>query len=281
MEELNIIVKPRPGIIEFNNEELKAELAVQMKVYKEIPVNAENRTERKKNIATLRKIRRAVEDRWKEVKFAWMKPYNDFEVKVKELTTLIDEPIALIDDQVKELESRERMAKKAAIEQYFEEAAGEYTEWLTIEQIFDDKWLNASMSIKNVKDEMTQKLSDIRAALASLSLFVSEVKEDAVDRYKVDLNLTSALAYINRYEEQRARIQAAEEERRKKDQEAQLERERQRIREEERQRVREEEAIRQQAKAEVVKEIKAPITDEVVADAKVSAVYAVSASPEA
>ena len=156
----------------------------------------------------------------------------------------------------------------------------EYLDWLVFDQIYDEKWLNASVSMKTVNTEMTQKLSDIRSNLAALSLSVSDVKEEAIERYKADLNFTSALAYINQYEAQRARIQEAEEENRKKEQEAQLERERQRIREEERQRIREEEKIRQQAKAEVAQEIKAPITDEVVSNAKVSAVYAVSAPQE-
>lgn len=280
MEELKVIVNPQLGTIVFNNEELKEHLTGQMKVYKELPVNAENRTERKKDVATLRKYRKAVEDKRKEIKTLWMKPYEEFEGKVRELTTLIDEPITLISDQVKELESRERMEKKATIQKYFEEAAAEYLDWLVLDQIYDEKWLNASVSMKTVNTEMTQKLSDIRSNLAALSLSVSDVKEEAIERYKADLNFTSALAYINQYEAQRARIQKAEEENRKREQEAQLERERQRIRDEERQRIRDEEKIRQQAKAEVAQEIKAPITDEVVSNAKVSAVYAVSAPQE-
>lgn len=281
MEELNMIVKPQPGIIEFNNEELKAEFTEQMKIYEELPVSNGNRTERKKDVATLRKFKKALDERRKEVKSDWMKPYEVFEGKVKELIAIVDKPINMIDWQVKELESQERMAKKAEIERYFEEAAAEYTEWLAAEQIWDDKWLNASVTMKSVKQEMTDAIFAIRSALASLSFSVSDVKDEAIDRYKTDLNLTSAMGYINQYEAQKARIQQAEDERRKREQEEQLERERRRIREEERQRVREEEAVRQQARVEVVKEIKAPITDEVVADAKVSAVYAVSASPEA
>ena len=280
MEELKIIALPQLGSIQFNEEEVKAGLAEQMKVYKELPVSTENKADRKKDIATLRKMKKAVDDRRKEVKSIWMKPYDEFERKVKEVMSLIDEPINLIDDQVKELEDRERRQKKAEIREYFSTAAGEYTEWLTLEQIYDPKWENASVSLKKVREEIDQRINEIKAALASLSLSVSDVKEEAIERYKSDLNLTAALAYINQYEAQRARIQQAEAERRQREQEQMLERERQRIREDERRRAQEEQVIRQEARREVIEDIKQPISDEVVTGAKVTAVYTVSATPE-
>lgn len=280
MEELKIIALPQLGSIQFNEEEVKAGLAEQMKVYKELPVSAENKADHKKDIATLRKMKKAVDDRRKEVKSIWMKPYDEFERKVKEVMSLIDEPINLIDDQVKELEDRERRQKKAEIREYFSTAAGEYTEWLTLEQIYDPKWENASVSLKKVREEIDQRINEIKAALASLSLSVSDVKEEAIERYKSDLNLTAALAYINQYEAQRARIQQAEAERRQREQEQMLERERQRIREDERRRAQEEQVIRQEARREVIEDIKQPISDEVVTGAKVTAVYTVSATPE-
>lgn len=68
MEELKIIALPQLGSIQFNGEELKAGLAGQMEVYKELPVSAENKADRKKDIATLHKMKKTVDDRRKEVK---------------------------------------------------------------------------------------------------------------------------------------------------------------------------------------------------------------------
>lgn len=280
MEELKIIALPQLGSIQFNSEELRNALSVQMETYKSLPVSAENKAERKKDIATLRKLKKAIDDRRKEVKSIWLKPYDEFEHKVKEIMGLIDEPIFLIDDQVKELEDQERRQKKAEIIDYFTTAAEAYAEWLTLEQIYDERWENASVSMKKVREDMDQKLNEIKAALAALSMSISDVKEEAMERYKVDLNLTAALAYINQYEAQRARIQQAEDARRQEEQEQMLERERQRIREEERKRAQEEQAIRQEAQKEVIEEIKSPITDGFVSGAKVTAVYTVSATPE-
>ena len=179
------------------------------------------------------------------------------------------------------MESRERAEKRKQLREHFAAVAGDDAEWLSLEQIYDQKWENASVSVKKACEEIDGRLNEIRLALMSLNMSTSDVKGEAMERYKADLNLTAALNYINQYEAQKAKIQQAEEARRREEQEQALERERQRIREEERKRVREEEVIRRQAREETVQEIKRPITDEVVKDAKVSAVYAVSAAPEA
>lgn len=293
MNELQIVVDTKPGEITFNHQEIKAALMDQMKVYKDLPVTIDNRVERKKDIATLRKIKTAVDDRRKEIKQAWMKPYDAFENQVKELKGLIDEPINLLNDQVKELEEAERKEKREKLKEAFGEMAGDMTEWLDISQIYDSKWENATVSLKAAKAEMEQKISGIIDDLSVLNASTSDAKEHAIEIYMGDLDLAKAMKYINYYEAQAAEIRRKEEERKQREQEAALEAERQRIREEERRRIREEEEIRQKAleegrqkaleatkeeiRAEVVEEIKKPITDEIVTDAKISAIYVVSA----
>lgn len=280
MQELMVRARVMPGRIEFNEEEVKEQLALRMELYKGDIVTPQNKAERKKDIAVLRKLKKHVEDRRKEIKQEWQVPYMEFERKVKECLALIDEPVLLLDGQVKELEDQERLRRKRWIEERFALMAGELTEWLTLDQIYEVRWENVSSSAKKVEEELTKKLGEIRAALATLQLSVSDVAAEAVERYKLDLNLTAALAYINQYEAQKARIHEAEETRRRKEEEERLERERQRIREEERARIREEEMIRQAARQEVVREIKQPISDEIVKNAKVTAVYTISAKPE-
>lgn len=280
MNELNVRINQTEGTIDFNSEELKEQLAIRMDLYKTAVVTPENRVERKKDVATLRKLKKSVEDRSKEVKAVWMKPYESFESKVKEIVKLINEPILLIDSQVKELEEAERLKKKAEIESYFAQSAGALTDWLAIDQIYDNKWENASVSMKKVKEELDAKLNEIKAAMATLSLSISDVKEEAIERYKLDLNLTGAMAYINQYEAQRARIQAAEEERRRREEEERIQREMERARQEARRHVQEENRIKEETRQQVIQEVKAPITDEIVSNAKVSAVYAVSAPEE-
>lgn len=280
MEELKLQITQTPGNIECNFDELKETLADHMKIYEEMPVSLENKAERKKDLAMLRKVKKAVSDRRSEVKRQWIEPYNVFDTQVRELLGLIDRPVAVIDDQIKELESRERMKKLEEIKSLFGEMAANYTEWLTLEMIFDDKWLNATTSMKKVKEELTGKISEIGNALTMLNMSVSEVKQEAIERYKADLNLQSAMMHINQYEAQHARILEAERKQREREEEQRREREMERARQEARAQVAREQQVKEEARKEVMDNITQPITDEVVKNAKVTAMYTISATDE-
>lgn len=278
MEELKLQINQTPGVIECNFDELKKTLEDHLKIYEDMPVSVENKTERKKDLAMLRKVKKAVSDRRSEVKRQWLEPYNVFDTQVRELLGLIDRPVAVIDDQIKELESRERMKKLEEIKNLFGDMASEYTDWLTLEMIFDEKWLNAITSMKKVKEELASKILEIGNALIMLDMSVSEVKEEAIERYKSDLNLQSAVMYINQYEAQRARILEAERKQREREEEQRREREMERARQEARAQVAREQLAKEEARKEVIDNITQPITDEVVKNAKVTAMYTISAT---
>lgn len=280
MEELKLQITQTPGNIECNFDDLKETLADHLKIYEEVPVSLENKAERKKDLAMLRKVKKAVSDRRSEVKRQWLEPYNVFDTQVRELLGLIDRPVAVIDDQIKELESRERMKKLEEIKTLFGDMAADYTDWLTLEMIFDEKWLNATTSIKKVKEELTGKILEIGNALIMLNMSVSEVKLEAIERYKSDLNLQSAMMYINQYEAQRARILEAERKQREREEEQRREREMERARQEARAQVAREQQAKEEARKEVMDNITQPITDEVVKNAKVTAMYTISATDD-
>ena len=280
MEELKLQITQTPGNIECNFDELKETLADHLKIYEEMPVSLENKAERKKDLAMLRKVKKAVSDRRSEVKRQWLEPYNVFDAQVRELLGLIDRPVSVIDDQIKELESRERMKKLEEIKTLFGDMAADYTDWLTLEMIFDEKWLNATTSIKKVKEELTGKILEIGNALIMLNMSVSEVKLEAIERYKSDLNLQSAMMYINQYEAQRARILEVERKQREREEEQRREREMERARQEARAQVAREQQVKEETRKEVMDNIAQPITDEVVKNAKVTAMYTISATDD-
>ena len=63
MDELKIVINQELGTISTNFEEVKEALTDQMKVYEELKVSESNKPERKKDIATLRKIIKAVTEK--------------------------------------------------------------------------------------------------------------------------------------------------------------------------------------------------------------------------
>ena len=90
--------------ITFNYEDLKKELTIRVKKYKDKIYNEETIKDAKSDRALLNKVSKAINDEKKRVKEKLLGPYIDFENKCKELMQIIDEASAGIDDQVKKFE---------------------------------------------------------------------------------------------------------------------------------------------------------------------------------
>lgn len=246
--ELQVKVNQKLGIIDFNYEEMKQKLSEKMEEYNDIVVTADTRTIAKKDVASLRKIKKALNDRRIEVKKEYMAPYDEFDSKVKELTALIDEPIELINKQVKVFEEKEKQEKKKEIEKLYSELIGDNEEYLPLKKIYNKRWENVSFSIKEIEKEIKESVDGVDLAVTTIKGMKSEVEEKALELFKGDLSLASAITYINKHEQIKAEIiakQKAEEERKQREEEERRKRlEEERIREQERQRLAEEERIR-------------------------------------
>jgi hypothetical protein len=260
MNELQIVVDIKPSLISTNFEDIKSTLSEQMQVYKELEVTEENKVERKKDVATLRKMAKAVNDKKVEVKNEFLKPYTAFEENVKQLIEIINEPIGIINNQVNEFEEKQRLLKIDEINKAFASLIANYPtliEEIGIVVIYDNRWENIGATMKSVKDEMTAKLNTIRDNVALISSMVSDKTEEALSLFWGDLDVAKAMQMINRYEAQKREIQARLEEQNRKDKEAEderqrlarereLEREKRKVRDEELVRIRIEEQIREE-----------------------------------
>ncbi|MDF2907158.1 MAG: hypothetical protein K0R34_2479 [Herbinix sp.] len=262
MNELQIVVDIKPSLISTNFEDIKSTLSEQMQVYKELEVTEENKVERKKDVATLRKMAKAVNDKKVEVKNEFLKPYEAFERNVKELIEIINEPIGIIDNQIKEFEEKQRLQKQDDIKAAFEAIFVNYPELaegdIGLVNIYDSRWENATASMKSVRDEITAKLDKIQNEVTLIKSMVSEKTEEALRLFWGDLDVTKAVTMINRYEaqkreieqrmiEQQRREKEAEEERQRLARERELEREKQKVREEEMARIKRENEIKEEA----------------------------------
>ena len=105
MNELTIITQQQPGIAVLDNfEELKAYLQMNLQRYTNIVYSEENLKEAKGDKAKLSKLKRALDERRKEIKKVYMAPYVQIEAQIKELTAMIDGPLSQIDAFVKQVE---------------------------------------------------------------------------------------------------------------------------------------------------------------------------------
>lgn len=210
--ELKIISPGENGFlkeIQWNQEEVKAWVAARVQDYKNIAYTEDQVKDMKKDRADLNKLRTAFESERKRLKKVCMEPYNLFEQQAKEVVALIDEPIQLIDSQLYELEERRKQQKKKDIEALFDTIG--FQTFVTLDNIFDQKWLNASVSLGKIEEQMKSIMYKIGTDVATIGN-LPEFSFEAMEVYKKTLDLNKAILEGQRLAEIQKRKQQYEEE---------------------------------------------------------------------
>lgn len=199
------ILNPQEGgflkEIQWNNEELKAEIAEKMQEYTSLVFTEDTIKEAKSDRAKLNKLRMAFEDERKRIKKLCMAPYDAFEKQVKELIALIDEPIRLIDGQIKEVEERRKVEKKGEILEFYESVIGSLKGILPFDRVFHQEYLNVSKSMKSIKEEIQALIDRVNSDLDTIEGFGSKHELQIKDVYLKTLNLSVAMQEKARLEE--------------------------------------------------------------------------------
>lgn len=234
MNELKVTVNQEAGKINCNFAEIEAYAQEVKTRYSGIVVTEDSIAESKKDIATLRKLYKNLDDARKQVKERYMEPYQEFEKQIRESLEKIQEPIAELDEQVKEFERQRKEEKKQKIEQFFEELAGDMKEYLSLEKIYDKKWENKTTSYMAIREDIKQVVDSCRMAVGTIKSMNSEAVEEALKRYKLDMSLPNAISFINAYEARKAQILQKEKERLEAEQKRREEQEAKRREEEQR-----------------------------------------------
>lgn len=245
MNELKVTVNQEAGKINCNFAEIEAYAQEVKTRYSGIVVTEDSVAESKKDIASLRKLYKNLDDARKQVKERYMEPYQEFEKQIRESLEKIQEPIAELDEQVKEFERQRKEEKKQKIEQFFEELAGDMKEYLSLEKIYDKKWENKTTSYMAIREDIRQVVDSCRMAVGTIKSMNSEAVEEALKRYKLDMSLPNAISFINAYEARKAQILQKEKERLEAEQKRREEQEAKR-REEEQRKAAEQEAERRE-----------------------------------
>lgn len=264
MNELQIKIDQVPARIKFNDEEIKENLSQMMALYKEAKFTEDSKNIAKKEVAALRKIRGAIDDARKDVRKKCLEPYEDFCAKATVLMGLVDEPIALIDKQVKAFEENQKAEKREKIHEAYDSMIGNIAEYLPFERAYDERWGNISVSLKKAKEELKAVITKTQMAVETISAMQSDATQEALDIYKCTLDMTAAVQHINEYERRKAEILLREEQRRREEDERKRQEELDRARAEERRRVAEEERIREEERRKLQAEQEREDTKEAV-----------------
>ena len=120
MDELQLLSRQQPGQVSIDNlQELKTALTAVLARYEGVVYTEDRLAEAKADKKELSRLRRDIDDRRKEIKKAYLAPYQDFEAQVKELLAMVDAPLEEIKAFVSGMEEQEKEAKRREIEAYF------------------------------------------------------------------------------------------------------------------------------------------------------------------
>ena len=218
--ELKITSPSEEGFVKriiWNADEISEEVARRVSYYKGLVYADEQITEAKKDRASLNKFITALKDKDREIKRLCLQPYEEFHAKMLQIIAQVEEPVALIDRQVKEYEEQQKNRKQEEIQKLFDDRG--FQPWVTLDRIQNPKWLNKSYSLKQIEAD----LSTIQHSIGEDILLINQMGEGqpaALLEYQRSMDKTKAVEAGNRFiaakqAEQRIAAQKEEEAKRK------------------------------------------------------------------
>lgn len=209
-----------------NYEKLQAAIQEYADRYSNLIVTPETEKSSKQTRSELRRVYRALDDRRKEIKKDYIKPYKDFEAHVKLLEETLQTAIDPIDQALKDLTERERRAKQDEVKALIAQMAPNYH--VNADEVeIDPTWLNKSTSRAKILDgiagDMTiikQQHDKLAADIQAITKYAKVQKLDPsgwIDQVKQGQDLNYLLGAIDRtvstrkLAERQAEAKAAEE----------------------------------------------------------------------
>lgn len=145
----------------------------------------------KKDRAELNKAKKTLSDTRKAVIDRFLEPVRDFESRCKKLETLLDDASGKLDEIVKTKEGEEKEAKRSLIQ----------TEWnsrnfdlVPLEKVFNQKWLNKTYKLTDIRDEITASIEKIYKDLKTIEQY-SDDAETLKAHYLMCLDIGDTLDY--------------------------------------------------------------------------------------
>lgn len=241
MNELQVNVKQTPGVIVWNFEELKTALTAQMEEYKNTVYTEESISDASKDLAKLRKLRTAVNDRKIEIKKKCLEPFAPIDEQAKELMKLIDEPIALISTNVSTYENKRKEQRRTSIVKQMKETFSDFPEAVAkklMQITYDSRWENKTAKPHDWSDSIQKAHDDTKSALQIIENVDPDFKDEVMKKYLQDLSVTDALRHAQYLQHQKEVVlererQLRETELRRAEEERRLQEERERQKNEE------------------------------------------------
>lgn len=191
----------------WNADEIEREVAAKVGYYKNLVYTEDQVAEAKKDRAALNKFVQALKAKDREIKDLCLKPYEEFHNRMMKIISLVEEPARLIDMQVKDFEDNQKKQKTAAIQALFDNKG--FQPWVTLERVWNPKWLNKTYTIKQIDADMTTAMHKIGEDVLLINS-LGEGSQAALNEYRRSMDVNAAVAASRRYIEARRAEEAQE-----------------------------------------------------------------------
>ena len=192
--DLSVVV---PRTIEFNYDEIMAELDTQLERYRNLIITEDGIKDAKADLAKLRKLKDAFDAKRKDVKKEYLAPFEEFESKVKRVIAKINEPVEEINSQLNRYEEERKAEKRDEIyDRYHEIVPEDIKGILLFERIFDPRWLNKGVSIEEVEETITNQTIRVQNDLLALKEIEPEHAAAVRTEYYKTLDLGAAMRHL-------------------------------------------------------------------------------------
>lgn len=213
--ELKITTPMAPGIlpeVQWNNEELRKDVAGKAEEYKNTAYTAEQLPEMRKDRAKLNALVTAFEDQRKQVKKFYNTPYDKFEKEVKEVLAPVREAITLIDKGIAEVEKKYREDRKAKMQELYEKYVGDLKKLVPFARTVKEEYYKKAFTDKKLEQAYSDFFGRIWEDMKALDGLPERYRDKALLKYVESFSLSEAIREGKRLEE----LEKAMEERRKK-----------------------------------------------------------------
>lgn len=198
-----------PAMIGFNNEELLNKARELAEQYSSAVYTEEMIPQAKEDRARLNALIKAINDERIRIGKVYNEPYNVFKSKVDEVLACLQKPANLIGEQLSAYEVERKARKREDIENYFNSTIGELATFVPFEKVFNEKWLNASASMKSITSEIDKTVEGIWSGLMTIEALKSEDETTLKACFFRTLDLGHTLLENERLKAEKKRIEEA------------------------------------------------------------------------
>lgn len=182
--------------------------------YENIVVTPDTISAAKADRARLRKAQSGVSDVRKEMRAAALSTCAAEESNCKDLEVVFERGVQALDVQIKAMENAVKEEKRLRLMDYFAKVVGDMAEWISFDDCFNPKWLNATYAESTAQADMCAAIDRCRADLNAIRALGSEFETELLAEYRTSRNIgtvlmkNSALTKLKAEENERKRHEA-------------------------------------------------------------------------